>query len=106
MELNPTFTPDNSIEPLVTDDCDPARRVAAAEEAADFLVRFACDPRARDAFAQNRASCLAGAGLSDDAQKIISADTSDTLLRELKAESAAVLVVVVLETVTTDIVVV
>ena len=96
-----THTPDPS-QTMPAIPCEPT---AAAEEAARFLVGFSTDAEARERFAIDKEAFLRESDLSEGAREILMAPNANTLLRELNQTSASLLAVIILETVTTEVVV-
>jgi len=78
----------------------------AAEEVAQFLMRFATDVEAREKLAADKEAFIAQADLSEEAKKIIAQPSANVLLGKLAPETASLMVVIILETVTTDVFVV
>jgi hypothetical protein len=78
-----------------------------AIEATNFLMSFALDFDAREQFEQDKRAFLERCNLTIEAKEILSEPNSHTLLAKLNAEdvSSQLLVVLILETVTTDIIV-
>ncbi|WP_434026635.1 hypothetical protein [[Pseudomonas] boreopolis] len=77
-----------------------------AEEVANFLMGFALDFDARELFEQDKAAFLKTSDLTREAQAILAEPNANTFLGKLNAtEVAAAIVVLILETVTTDIIV-
>lgn len=70
-----------------------------------FLVNFAVDVDARERFADSKKEYLETTSLSAGAKEILLERNSDMLLRKLKQETSLLMAVIVLETVTTDIIV-
>ena len=76
-----------------------------AEEVAQFLIRFSTDVEARENFALDKQAYLSRTDLSDEAKEILLEPDSGLLLKKLHHTSAALIAVLVLETVTTDVIV-
>ena len=78
-----------------------------AIEATNFLMTFALDFDAREQFDQDKCAFLDRCNLSAEAKEILFEPNSNTLLAKLNAQdvSSMMMVVLILETVTTDIIV-
>lgn len=78
-----------------------------AIEATNFLMSFALDFDAREQLEQDKPAFLKRCNLTAEAKEILSESNSHRLLAKLNAEDIAslLLVVLILETVTTDIIV-
>lgn len=77
----------------------------AASEVTNFLTGFAVDSKKREKFAIDKEAFLKESDLSEDAKEILRAPNANLLLRKLNETTAAILAVIVLETVTTEVVV-
>jgi hypothetical protein len=77
-----------------------------ADEVADFLMTFALDFDARERLEEDREAFLRESDLSDEAKTILAESNANTFLGKINAEEVAMMMVVlVLETITTDIIV-
>lgn len=77
-----------------------------ANEVSEFLMGFALDFDARERLDEDKDAFLQECDLSDEARSMLSEPTANTFLGRIHAtEVALALIVLVLETVTTDIIV-
>ena len=94
---------------LTADDHDgtvPSLSASGTSEAVKFLMEFSLDSAKRTKMRVDKAAFLAETDLSEEAKALVQPEDSKLLLSAVTQGSAEMLIVVVLETVTTDVIVV